>query len=199
MTRSMVVGKDKEKSQGLLTTGANYVNHLVNALTKDKQIPQKLIDTNHHLAWIKVINEQQGSVETSSLQQVAAINSTGKYYVGNLREGERSSLRLRFQQVQQEKESHGRKEYEKELTEEDLKELQSKLMLISKSSESRSEVEEFVRTLMVAMRLKRSLKKLFEAGCNLTRMMCITFHCNVEKKVKVCENILLYHEINFFY
>ena len=120
------------------------MNHLVAALRKDPKIPQKLIDTNHHLAWIKVIKEQHGSVETSSLQQVEAINKTGKYYVGH-HQGERRSLRLKFQQVQQELESRGKKEYEKELTEEDLKELQSKLMLISKSSESTCEVEEFVR------------------------------------------------------
>ena len=121
------------------------MKHLVAALREDKMIPRKLIDTNHHLAWIKVIKEQHGSVETSSLQQVEAINKTGKYYVGHYHQDEKRSLRLKFQQVQQELESHGKKEYEKELTEDDLKELQSKLMLISKSSESTCEVEEFVR------------------------------------------------------
>ena len=124
-------------------------------------------------------------METSSLQLVEAINKTGKYYVGNFHQGEKRSLRLKFQQVQQELESHGKKEYEKELTEDDLKELQSKLMLISKSSESRKEVEEFVGTLNVAMRLKRSLNKLYEAGCNLTRRMCIIIYCDKNKKVKV--------------
>ena len=84
-------------------------------------------------------------METSSLQQVEAINKTGKYYVGHNHQDEKRSLRLKFQQVQQVLESHGKEEYEKELTEEDLKELRSKLMLISKSSESTCEVEEFVR------------------------------------------------------
>ena len=92
-----------------------------------------------------MIKERHGSVETSSLQQVEAINKTGKYYVGHDHQGEKRSLRLKFQQVQQVLESHGKEEYEKELTEEDLKELRSKLMLISKSSESTCEVEEFVR------------------------------------------------------
>ena len=58
-------------------------------------------------------------------------------------------------------------------------------MLISKSDEAMSEAQEFVATLMVAMRLRRSLRKLFEAGCNLTRRMCIVIYCNKNKKVKV--------------
>ena len=89
-----------------------------------------------------------------------------------------------FHQVKQEMDSHGQKEYEKELSEEDLKELQSKLMLISSSSKS-IEVEKFINTLKVAMRLNRNLKNLFEAGCNLTRRMCIIIYCDTDKKVKV--------------
>ena len=42
-----------------------------------------------------------------------------------------------------------------------------------------------LRTLNVAMRLKRSLNKLYEAGCNLTRRMCIVIYCDKNKKVKV--------------
>ena len=42
-----------------------------------------------------------------------------------------------------------------------------------------------LRTLNVAMRLKRSLNKLYEAGCNLTRRMCIKIYCDKKKKVKV--------------
>ena len=42
-----------------------------------------------------------------------------------------------------------------------------------------------LRTLNVAMRLKRSLIKLNEAGCNLTRKMCINIYCDKSKKVKV--------------
>ena len=42
-----------------------------------------------------------------------------------------------------------------------------------------------LRTLNVSMRLKRSLDKLYEAGCNLTRRMCIIIYCDKKKKVKV--------------
>ena len=45
-----------------------------------------------------------------------------------------------------------------------------------------------LRTLNVAMRLKRSLNKLYEAGCNLTRRMCIVIYCDKNKKVKVKDN-----------
>ena len=172
------------------------VDHLVNALREDPKIPVKLLDTNRHLAWIKIIKERHGSVETSSLQQVEAINKTGKYHVGNFHNHEKRSLVLKFQQVQQETESHGQKEYEKELTEDDLKELQSKLMLISKSSESTSEVEEFVRTHGGALRLRDSLKRLFDAGCNLTRKMRIVIYCDKIKKIKV-KLLTVYHSLLF--
>ena len=162
------------------------MSHLVRALRKDENIPTKLIDTNRHLAWIKVIKERHGSVETSSLQQVEAVNKTGRYYIGNFHRGEKRSLRLKFLQVHHEMDSHGKKEdYEKELLEDDLKELQSKLMLISKNSEARNEVEEFVKTFGMATRLRSSLKKLFSAGCNLTRKLLITFSCQQNRKVKV--------------
>ena len=39
------------------------------------------------------------------------------------------------------------------------------------------------------MRLKRSLNKLYEAGCNLTRRMCIIIYCDKNKKVKVKDKI----------
>ena len=41
------------------------------------------------------------------------------------------------------------------------------------------------------MRLKRSLNKLYEAGCNLTRRMCIYIYCDKTKKVKVRQQIVI--------
>ena len=43
----------------------------------------------------------------------------------------------------------------------------------------------------MAMRLKRSLNKLYEAGCNLTRRMCIIIFCDKNKKVKVRPQIII--------
>ena len=41
------------------------------------------------------------------------------------------------------------------------------------------------------MRLKRSLNRLYEAGCNLTRRMCIIIFCDKNKKVKVRHQLVI--------
>ena len=63
--------------------------------------------------------------------------------------------------------------------------LTSRQQLAAKNSEARNEVEEFVKTFGMATRLRSSLKKLFSAGCNLTRKLLITFSCQQDRKVKV--------------
>merc|ERR1712098_936762 len=100
------------------------------SLKDDEDIPEKLVDTNRHLAWIKVIKERNGSVETSSLQQVEAINKTGTYTIGNFHRKDKKSIVMKYQEVSKEE-----GDYQKEIGIEELKELQSKLMLISKSDE----------------------------------------------------------------
>ena len=72
-----------------------------------------------------------------------------------------------------------------DLTKNREKELQSKLMLISKSDEARKEVETYVATLVACSRIERGIKKLFDAGCNLTRRMCVIVYCSPERRRKV--------------
>ena len=79
-------------------------------------------------------------METSSLQQVDAINRTGIYRIGKWETAKLSNdncLELSFQPI----EGQNREEYVKKLTEFDLHELRSKLMLISKTDESKVAVE----------------------------------------------------------
>ena len=75
-------------------------------------------------------------METSSLQQVEAINRSGVYKIGV-----ENALALSYQQVQGPEQG---KEYIKTLSQEDLDELRSKLMLISKTSESKEIVDKFI-------------------------------------------------------
>ena len=91
---------------------------------------------------IKAVKERHGSVETSSLQKVEAINKTGIYKIGWWDQKAENILRLSFQQVEGVKREN--KEYQKDLNEFSLNELRSKLMLISKSFESNEAIEVFV-------------------------------------------------------
>ena len=105
------VGPDSD-----LQTLLKSSTQLFNALEQDPKLPQKFIDTGHHLPWIQVIQERHGSVETSSLQQVEAINKTGVYHVPSDR-----PLSLQFQQV--EGVAKGNKDYRRTLSKDDLNEL----------------------------------------------------------------------------
>ena len=148
----------------------------MNARKTDGNLREKLHDSNQHLPWIKTVKERHGSVETSSLQQVEAINESGVYNVGV-----KNNLSLRYQQVQ----SQGGVEYAKVLSQADLDELRSKLMLISKTSESKEIVDKFIHDLQMAERLEVAARSLNQAGCTLYRKMLIRVFCNAEKKRKV--------------
>ena len=138
---------------------------------------EKLRDSNRHLPWIKTVKERHGSVETSSLQQVEAINRSGVYKLGV-----ENALALSYQQVQGPEQG---KEYIKTLSQEDLDELRSKLMLISKTSESKEIVDKFIHDLQMGERLEAAAKSLNESGCNLYRRMIIRVFCDPDKKRKV--------------
>ena len=145
-------------------------NTLRNALSLDVNIKQKFHDTNRHLLWIKNIKERHGSVETSSLQEVEKINKTGVYKISNWGCSDEHIIRLSFQEVHEEETvRYANREYQKMLSEDDLKELKSKLALITKSSEANMEVEAFVH-------------KIF-------RNMIGIFYCDESRKVKTEINL----------
>ena len=169
------------KEDSSLTDLIRAAEHLFAAVKEDKHVPAKILDTNRHLEWIKLIKERHGSVETSSLQQVEAINKTGVYLIGNFHKRGMKTLTLKFEQMDRDHELS----YEKEMSTDDLKELQSKLMLISKSDSAAKEVQRFVSILSVALRVERGIKKMFEAGCNLTRRMSVWVHCDTRRKKRV--------------
>ncbi len=169
------------KEDSSLTDLIRAAQHLFAAVKEDKNVPAKILDTNRHLEWIKLIKERHGSVETSSLQQVEAINKTGVYVIGNFHKKGMKTLTLKFEQMDRDHELS----YEKEMSTDDLKELQSKLMLISKSDDAAKEVQRFVSILSVALRVERGIKKMFEAGCNLTRRMSVWVHCDTRRRKKV--------------
>ena len=110
-------------------------------------------DTSRHLEWLKTIKESHGSVALTSLVQAEAINSRGVYIVGRQEaedalpeDQERQlsvdsviSLTVPPKDDSEEAES-------KTYSLDDLKDLQSKLMLIAgKASKGKDEVDAFVK------------------------------------------------------
>ena len=100
------------------------------------------IDTSRQLEWLKGVEKSHGSVAKSSLREAKAINEHGLYRVGCVSEDvEKSIETLTLDAVIQLKLPTD----EKRFTLDDLKDLQSKLMLIAaKASSGKEDVDRFV-------------------------------------------------------
>ena len=151
-----------------------------NALAMDPHIATKLVDSNRNLEWIKACKDQQGSVEQSSLTLVAKINQTGIFQLGLLPTDKKKSaataisrpddcIKVFYHKVasnsQAEEEEVQRMMQELTLTE--LKELNSKLMLITAGTDGKRDVERFSRILGLVERVARHFIDLLNAGCHL--------------------------------
>ena len=105
------------------------------------------------MEWLKTVKESHGSVAMTSLVQAKTINSSGVYLVGHLDDEKGLSpeqgKRLSFKDVIRlmvPLKDRSEKEQRKTYSIDELKDLQSKLMLIAgKAEKGKSDVEQFVR------------------------------------------------------
>ncbi|XP_022801893.1 E3 ubiquitin-protein ligase rnf213-alpha-like [Stylophora pistillata] len=159
------------------------------AVETDKMLPEKLKDTSRHLEWLKTVKESHGSVAMTSLVQAKTINSSGVYVVGHLdtkkgpspEQGKRLSFKDVIQLTLPLK--NGReKEQKKTYSIDELKDLQSKLMLIAgKAEKGKDDVEQFVRNLEGVMRLATAYISLFECGYIHRMDWKQEFHCSKDQ------------------
>ncbi|XP_022783821.1 E3 ubiquitin-protein ligase rnf213-alpha-like [Stylophora pistillata] len=139
-----------------------------NAVDADPELPDKLLETSLQIEWIKGVRTSHGSVAVSSLMEAETINSQGVYYVGCLNGDTSTSttmeqltpegvIQLRIPAV-----DNG---HSKSYTLNDLKDLQSKLMLIAgKASKGKDEIDRFSDILQCVQRLAAVYISLCKAG-----------------------------------
>ena len=106
------------------------------------------IDTSRQLEWLKGLEKSHGSVAKSFLMEAKAINEHGVYLVGCVSEDvEKSIETLTLDAVIRLKLPAD----EKRFTLDDLKDLQSKLMLIAaKASHGKEDVDRFVEVRLLS-------------------------------------------------
>ena len=103
------------------------------------------------MEWLKTVQESHGSVAMTSLVQAKTINSSGIYQVGHLNtdKGPSPEQRLSFKDVIRltvPLKDGSEKEQRKTYSIDELKDLQSKLVLIAgKAEKGKDDVEQFVR------------------------------------------------------
>ncbi|KAK2553290.1 E3 ubiquitin-protein ligase rnf213-alpha [Acropora cervicornis] len=202
-----------------------------NAVKADRRLPQKLCDTSRQLEWLKTVKESHGSVAMTSLVQAEMINSSGVYVVGRLHreqdsrseKEERLSLEHVVHLTVPPKESGGDNAQDIEYSLDEIKDLQSKLMLIAgKAEKGKDEVDTFVKNLEGITRLAKAYINLSESGfvhrmdwtqefrCSrdelegesvsqeLARVSTVMEDCLSKWKQKVSDARKEYRELNFF-
>ncbi|XP_022801884.1 E3 ubiquitin-protein ligase rnf213-alpha-like, partial [Stylophora pistillata] len=161
-------------------------NPVWKAVEADQLLPRKLYDTSRNLDWLKTVKESHGSVAMTSLVQATTINSSGVYVVGHLdfkrgpspEQGKRLSLKDVILLTVPSRDGSERKDQKKTYSIDELKDLQSKLMLIAgKAEKGKDDVEQFVRNLEGVMRLAIAYINLYESGFVHRMDWNREFHC----------------------
>ena len=110
------------------------------------------MDTNRHMEWLKSVKSSHGSVAVSSLMEAQTINEHGNYRVGC--GDENSSIvpeQLTLDNVIQLTLPTGETGKSKEYTLDNLKDLQSKLMLIAAKPSQGKDLEQVNRFVAVSL------------------------------------------------
>ncbi|XP_041937940.1 E3 ubiquitin-protein ligase rnf213-beta isoform X4 [Alosa sapidissima] len=151
---------------------------LWDTLERDEKLPEKLLDSNRWLDWLKGLKETHGSVEQSSLSLASDINNHGVYQVQRLHDqnGKTSLHNMLLVSVQN---HYGSKTYGLD----ELLELQNKLMLMSsKRDYGKEHVNRFTQVFEGVQILAGILLQLQSAGNMLFRNCKASVHCNHEEQ-----------------
>jgi len=154
------------------------------ALERDPLIPDKLLESNRNLEWIKACKDQQGSVEQTSLTLVNKINLTGVYTISMPKNKNASAdlhsietcIKMSYEKVSSQS---GASFVKTALSLEDLQELRSKLMLITAGADGKKDVDRFAKILSLVELVTKHFRALVNAGCHLFanwELKVIIFH-----------------------
>ncbi|KAL8623379.1 hypothetical protein ACOMHN_065913 [Nucella lapillus] len=150
-------------------------------VTADPKLPEKLSDTVHWLDWFKEVQKSHGSVEKTSLSQVANINARGVF---RLSRAAQQGLHLgNILQLRVSEDETG-KNPARVYTYDELLDLQSRLMLVAGQAEKGKEnVDRFITIMESLIRLGKTYVQLCSDGCVLFLDWSLEFLCDVGRPV----------------
>eukprot|EP00794_Sanderia_malayensis_P006458 gene6457-7190_t len=163
---------------------------VLDGIEKDPTLPKKLLDCNRQLEWFKKERESYGSIAKSSMMETEAANRRGYYIVGAIQETDaKRSLENSLSLVVPEEDSNGKSktgdEDKKTYSIDEIRDLQSKLMLIggNKGRQRESgqlEKDAFLKMFAAILRIATVYVDLCSAGCSLYLKWKKTFKCNLD-------------------
>uniref|UniRef100_A0A8C4TA23 RING-type E3 ubiquitin transferase n=1 Tax=Erpetoichthys calabaricus TaxID=27687 RepID=A0A8C4TA23_ERPCA len=158
-----------------LTTSSDFEQFMACAkkvwksLDRDPNLPDKLRDLNSSLYWLQELQETHGSVEQSSLSQVAAINSEGVYHIKGDQDQQKKRSLSSLLQLRVNKRYYNL---------DNVLDLQKKLMLMSsKREQGKEQVNMFMQVFDSVQRLGHILLDLLASGNMLFRNLHTYIYC----------------------
>ncbi|KAE8588683.1 hypothetical protein XENTR_v10022690 [Xenopus tropicalis] len=154
------------------------------ALESDPNLHKKLRDSARHIEWLKTVKESHGSVELSSLSLASVINQRGVYIIQEPKENQKITPDnvLRLELPDEDQEQHQVRTYNLE----ELKELLSKLMLMSgKGEQGNAEVEKFSEIFSNVQRLVKAYIDLCLSGDILFKTWEATIYCSDDSNIAI--------------
>ncbi|XP_031747021.1 E3 ubiquitin-protein ligase RNF213 [Xenopus tropicalis] len=154
------------------------------ALESDPNLHKKLRDSARHLEWLKTVKESHGSVELSSLSLASVINQRGVYIIQEPQDNQKITPDsvLRLELPDEDQEQHQVRTYNLE----ELKELLSKLMLMSgKGEQGNAEVEKFSEMFSNVQRLVKAYIDLCLSGDILFKTLEATICCLDDSNIEI--------------
>ncbi|KAK7488216.1 hypothetical protein BaRGS_00020523, partial [Batillaria attramentaria] len=152
------------------------------SVQEDSKLPQKLVDTSNELVWFQDVQKSHGSVEKTSLSQVANIIARGVFKIIS----EKGDMTMKVQDVirvdvrkDEETKTPG-----KNYTYDELLDLQSRLMLVAgQADKGKEDVDRFITIMDSLVRLGKTYVQLCGDGCVLFLNWAVNFLCDRERKV----------------
>ncbi|KAK7459431.1 hypothetical protein BaRGS_00038999, partial [Batillaria attramentaria] len=142
----------------------------------DPDLPEKLRVTSQRLDWFKDVQRSHGSVEKTSIAQVASINARGVFKICS---DVRTVIELDVSKDKNEASSSDR-----HYTYDELLDLQSRLVLVAGQAEQGKEnVDRFIRIMDGLVRLGKTYIQLCSDGCVLFLDWAVRFLCDNTRPV----------------
>ncbi|XP_070188878.1 E3 ubiquitin-protein ligase rnf213-alpha-like [Littorina saxatilis] len=157
----------------------------------DPKLPEKLNDTSNLLDWFKDAQMAHGSVEKTSMAQVASINEKGVFKVCSSGKPDLSLQSVIQLSVSEEVTlakkagKHSTHDFHLRVySYDDLMDLQSRLMLVAgQADKGKDNVDRFITVMESLVRLGKTYVKLCSDGCVLFLDWSVEFLCDIERPV----------------
>ncbi|PAA48036.1 hypothetical protein BOX15_Mlig016388g2 [Macrostomum lignano] len=173
------LGEAREQQSATVVGLLRLCGEVLAKVKTNQTLIKDLTDTSARLDWIKAVKENQGSVEKSTIKKIEAIVATGFIYLGCQVDRKEPFLMKATSASETDPDNHEVMEFDLD----DVKDLQSKLMLIAgQSYENRDLLDRFINLTASIFRLIEVYKEFNLHCCVLCEKVFMKFNLKTGRK-----------------